>query len=73
MIRITHLSVPAQYSPDDAVAIYRALLFFLLVFGAMLLAHKWDEKREQENDAAQKKDARRRIREFQTSQRQRRG
>lgn len=72
MIRLAHLSILAQYSPDDAVAIYRALLFFLLVLGAMLLAHKWDERREQENDEARRKDARRRIREFQATQ-QRRG
>lgn len=65
MIRLAHLSIPAPYSPDDAVAVCRVLLFFLLVLGAMLLAHLWDERREQENDGARRKDARRRLREFQ--------
>lgn len=71
MIRLAHLSIPAPFSPDDAVAIYRALLFFLLIFGAMLFAHRWDERREQENEEARRMDARRRIREFQASQRRR--
>lgn len=53
---------------DDAVAIYRALLVFLLIFAAMLIAYRQDERRERIYDEGQKEDAARRIREFQATQ-----
>lgn len=48
MIRLAHLSIPAQHSPDDAVAVWRALLFFLLILGATVVAHWLDTRRERQ-------------------------
>ena len=48
MIRLAHLSIPAQFTPDDAVAVWRALLFFLLIMGATAVAHWLDIRRERQ-------------------------
>jgi len=68
MIRLIHLSIPAPLSPDEAVAIWRALLVCILIFAAMPLALKWDARRERDEEGASRADAKRRIREFQTQQ-----
>lgn len=68
MTRLAHLSIPAPYSPDDAVAVWRALLVFLLLLGAVFLADRWDKRRERLNDGEERADARRRIRDFQETQ-----
>ncbi len=69
MIRLVHLSVSAApLTPVDAVAVYRALLVFLLIFAAMLIAHYQDERQEKKSEGERRKDASRRIREFQATQ-----